>query len=287
MKKRKILIGAHLSGEGGLEKAFERAAEIGCTTFQIFTKSNRQWASKALTDEAISLFKKAQKRTAIYPIVAHASYLINLGSENEETREKSLAALIDELNRCYLLDIPFLVVHPGSCGKQPREEGLEYVVKACNKALEKSEGKALIVLETMAGQGSSLASTTEELAYLIKNIKNKDRIGVCIDTCHIFSAGYDLGTEERYYAYMDTFNNLIGLNYIKVIHINNSKNELGSRVDRHEHIDQGHIKEVFFKLLMNDEKLDKVPKILETPKDSPGAELRNVTFLENLISPML
>jgi deoxyribonuclease IV len=285
VKKKTVLLGAHMSIEGGFHKALERGGSIGCTAIQIFTKSNRQWHAKPITEEEALLFKKTLKKTTISYVMAHASYLINLASDKEETRNKAISALIIELERCHLLGIPHLVLHPGSHIKQGEDVGLLHIIAGINSALKDSKNKTMILLETMAGQGSSLGTTFEQLATIRKGVAQKERIGVCLDTCHIFAAGYSFRSEKEYKDLWKNFNDTIGINHLKAIHMNDSKKEYNSRVDRHEDIGKGQIGNKGFSFLMNDSALDHVPKILETPKENPEDDLRNMERLNNLISP--
>lgn len=285
MIKKKLLLGAHMSIEGGFHNALERGESIGCTAIQIFTKSNRQWNAQPITQDVAILFKETLKKTNITYVMAHASYLINLASDKKETREKSINALTKELERCSILGIPHLVLHPGSHIKQGVEEGLAHVINGINKAFEQSKNKTMILLETMAGQGSALGSTFEELAYIKEGISQKDRIGICVDTCHIFVAGYNLAPAKEYKALWKKFDEIIGIKHLKAFHINDSKKEYNSHVDRHEDIGKGCIGKEGFSLIMNDPAFFEIPKILETPKESLDQDKNNMETLYNLISP--
>ena len=285
MTKKAPLLGAHISIEGGFEKALERGESIGCTAIQIFTKSNRQWQAKPITQEEANLFKETLKKTNIQYVMAHASYLINLASDKEATRNRAIGALTKELDRCHMLGIKHLVLHPGSHVKQGEEVGLQYVIEGISKAFEGSDNTTMILLETMAGQGTSLGTTFENLNYIRTNIKEKNRVGVCLDTCHIFAAGYDISSKQGYKEMWKNFDSIIGLKHLKAIHINDSKKECDSRVDRHEDIGKGKIGKLSFSLLMNDPNLQNIPKILETPKESLQDDKRNMEELYNLISP--
>lgn len=286
MKKQTLLLGAHISIAGGYDKAIERAASIGCTTLQIFTKSNRQWAAKPITLAEAELFKKAVKESQIHHIVVHASYLINLASAHKEVQLKSTAALVQELERCHQLGIPYLVLHPGSNGEAEKSEALAFIAENITTALENidSANKTMILLETMAGQGSTLCSTFEEIATIRSLVNKKNSIGICVDTCHIFAAGYDLRTEKAYTQTWDLFDSLIGLEHIKVIHCNDSKKECGSRVDRHEMIGKGKLHDKSFELLFNDPRFFNVPKILETPKTDISEDLINMQHIVRLLT---
>lgn len=286
-KKRRLLLGAHMSIAGGLEQAIISGSSIGCTTIQLFTKSNRQWNAKPLTDDQIELFKKTHKEYAVDPVVAHATYLINIASPDSKIAQASMKALAFELERCQSIEIPYLVLHPGSYTSGDRQEGLERISKHLDQIFEQVSGSTMILLETMAGQGSVLCSTFEDIAIVINNSKHKKRLGVCVDTCHLFVAGYDLRTPETYKKTWDDFDQIIGLDRLKVIHINDSKKGLHSRVDRHEHIGKGELGLEPFRLLFNDERFYEIPKILETPKstEEPFTEDKmNMEIINSLLT---
>lgn len=284
-KQPMLMLGAHISVSGGLDQAFSRGESIGCTTMQIFTKSNRQWACKPLTQKEIAAFKKTWQDSFIQDVVVHAAYLINIASANPEVIEKSTNALIQELSRCEQLGIPYLVLHPGSNKKSSKEESLTQIAQQLDKAIESVPGNAMILLETMAGQGSNLCSQFEEIAAVHKALRNKNRVGVCFDTCHAFAAGYDIQTKQAYENVWQLFDQTIGLELLKVIHVNDSKKELGSRVDRHEHIGEGKIGDESFSLLFNDQRFFSIPKILETPKDDLAEDLKNMQKIVSLLRP--
>lgn len=284
-KKHTLLFGAHVSISGGLEKAFQRGKSIGCTAIQIFTKSNRQWAAKPLTKNDIELFKQAHKSSPIKHVIVHASYLINIGSPNTDTHKKSVAALEKELKRCEQLGIRHLVLHPGSHLKTGEDECLKKVASSLDSIFEKIPGNTMILLETMAGQGSSLCYVFEHIKKIMRYSSHKKRLGVCFDTCHAFAAGYDFRTPKTYEAMWKKFDKTIGLNKIKAMHINDSKKELGSRVDRHEDIGKGKIGTKAFSLLFNDERFFDVPKILETPAKTELDYVANMKTIKKLISP--
>lgn len=287
-KKHHLLLGAHMSISGGLEKSIERGESIGCATIQIFTKSNRQWHAKPLSETEIELFKQTAKDSQIHPIVAHATYLINIASSDTKTEKASVAALIKELDRCDELGIHYLVLHPGSYVKGKPEEGMERIIENLNHVFESSSSKTIIALETMAGQGSALCSTFEQIATIIDRSHHKKRLGVCFDTCHAFVAGYDIRTPKTYEKTWEAFDTIIGLEKLKVIHINDSKKGLNSRVDRHEHIGKGEIGLEAFKLLFNDKRFFDIPKILETPeatKEPFTEDKMNMATIRSLLSP--
>ncbi|MCD6515105.1 MAG: deoxyribonuclease IV [Candidatus Odinarchaeota archaeon] len=277
------ILGAHISIAGGISKAPIRGREIGCDAIQIFTKSQRQWKAKPLTEEEIEAFKKNMKDNNIKIAVAHDSYLINLGSPDEERYKKSLESFIDEVIRAGLLGIPYLVFHPGAHMNAGEEFALKRIAESLNEVIAKTEEyPVVLLLETTAGQGSNVGYKFEHIAEIIDMVDEKKRVGACFDTAHIFAAGYDIRTREAYEETIDLFDEIIGLDKLKVIHLNDSKKELGSRVDRHEHIGKGLIGIDAFKFIVNDKRFEKHPMILETP----GAEKyykENLEVLRSLI----
>ncbi len=285
-KKHTLLLGAHMSIAGGIDQAIHRGESIDCTTIQIFTKSNRQWFAKKLTEESIVAFKEAFKQsTTIKSVVAHASYLINLGSPNKETNKKSIKAVSEELQRCNLLEIPYLIIHPGSHLQSGEKLCLQKIADNLNTILSKDKGKTMILLENMAGQGTNIGYTFEHIAELYQQSAFKKKIGVCFDTCHAFAAGYDFRNEKAYEKMLKELDAILGLKLLKVIHINDSKKELGSRIDRHEDIGKGKLGLEAFRLIFNDKRFFDIPKILETPKDDLRDDVRNMKIIKKLISP--
>jgi deoxyribonuclease-4 len=278
-------LGAHESISGGLHKAFDRAQSVGCDTVQIFVKSNRSWAVKPLTDEDIAQFKARASETGIRPVVGHTSYLLNLGTPDETLWMKSRDTLIVELERCETLDVPYLVLHPGSHVGTGEETGLARVAQALGEVHAATPGfRTQILLETTAGQGDSLGHSFEHLAWMIEHTPAGERLGVCLDTCHVFTAGYELRTPEGYAATMEAFDRVIGLERLKAIHLNDSKGELGSRKDRHEHIGKGHIGLEGFRHVLNDPRLAELPGLLETPKgDDLHEDRENLAVLRSLV----
>lgn len=285
MKNYTYLIGAHISVAGGFFNAIKNGTQIGCTAIQIFTKSNRQWKSKSIDRQDADLFIQAQKNSAIEIVMSHASYLINLGSITPGVQEKSYFALVDELNRCNILEIPFLVLHPGTAEKGAEIETLSSIGAFINQALEETTSTTTsILIETMAGQGKSVGYTFEQLAIILDQIKDKKRIGICFDTCHTFAAGYDFTTPEGYKKTLKQFNETIGLQYLKAFHMNDSKKPLNSHVDRHENIGEGLIPLQAFEMILNDPYFQHVPKILETPHaEDLDNDKRNLQKLVSLI----
>lgn len=282
MRKNELLLGAHVSIVGGFDHAIDRGEKIGANCIQIFTKSNRQWKAKKITENEAQAFQQRQKNSNIKIVVAHASYLINLGSTSQAIAEKSVHALIEELQRCDLLKIPFLVLHPGTMHTENEQESLIFIAEQINVVLQQAKPKYVtLLLETMAGQGSIIGHRFEQLSTILQNIKQKKHIGICVDTCHIFVAGYSFDTKESYKKIWASFDSLIGLDKIKVFHINDSKKEYGSKVDRHEHIGKGKISPQGFKLLLQDSKFSHIPKILETPKTEQFADdIKNIATLK-------
>lgn len=284
MKKHQLLLGAHISIAGGVQNALYKGASIGCTAVQFFTHSNRQWSFKTFNQSDIDAFNLAKNETHITHILAHASYLINLASTSQDIRQKALLGLKSEIARCKQLGIKYLVLHPGS-GSAP-EQAFEYVIEGINEAL-KEETDVEILLELMAGQGTSIGSTFEELAILRKGIDKKELIGICFDTCHAWAAGYVFNTPESYKAMWEYFDSVIGLKHLKALHLNDSVKNPGTHVDRHAHIAKGTIGAETFRLILNDENFFNIPKIIETPKEK-DRELEddtvNLELLKSLIS---
>jgi len=279
------LLGAHVSIAGGFDKAPLRGKAAGCRTIQVFTKSRGQWRARPLPDAEAQAFRANLRASGITLAVAHGSYLINLGSPNPALRKKSLKACREELERAETLGIPYLVLHPGSHLGRGEAAGLRLIAQALDLLLEETKGFSVqIVLETTAGQGTNLGSRFEHLARLFERAKHPDRLGVCLDTCHLFAAGYEIRTEEGYEKTMEAFDRLVGVSRLKVLHLNDSKNDLGSRVDRHEHIGKGFLGLDPFRFILNDERLRGLPMILETPKDGDPvlADRRNLAVLRRL-----
>jgi deoxyribonuclease IV len=285
MKIKKFLLGGHVSIAGGLSKALIRGDSIHCTALQMFTRSNRQWAAKPLTQEEIACFSATWKATGIEEIVVHLPYLLNLGSPDVKLRHASVVAVQEELERCAALNINYLVLHPGSHLGSDEEKCIDYIIEGINQALTNNQGRSMILLENMAGQGTNVGYNFTHLATIMAGVDHKKRVGICFDTCHAFAAGYDLRTPAAYEATWHEFDRVIGLKHLKVMHLNDSKKELGSRVDRHEEIGDGKIGLSGFKLLVNDERLVDVPKILETPKATLESYAKNMETLKHLLTP--
>jgi len=282
-KKHTLLFGAHMSIASELKLAIERGESIGCTAIQIFTKSNRQWNAKTITQKEAAEFRQTWKDSSITSVIAHAAYLINIGSPDKDIEHKSVNALKLEMERCVTLDIPYLVLHPGSHSNTDEQACLERIAYNLDQLLEAVPG-CCILLETMAGQGSSVGYTFEHLAQIIQYSHHKKRLGICLDTCHVFAAGYDFTTEKSYHSMWEHFDKTIGINKLKMIHVNDSKQVCDSRVDRHTDIGKGKIGLKPFELLFNDPRFFDIPKILETPKDSLADDERNMETLVDLLS---
>lgn len=265
-------IGAHVSASGGVEFAPVNAHEIGANAFALFTKNQRQWVSKPLTEENIRLFKENCTKYNFQTdyILPHDSYLINLGHPEEEGLEKSRAAFLDEMQRCEQLGLKLLNFHPGShLNKISVEDCLALIAESINLTLEKTKG-VTAVIENTAGQGSNLGSEFWQLRYIIDRANDKSRVGICLDTCHTYTAGYDIVND--YDKVFDEFEKEVGFEYLRGMHLNDSKKELGSHVDRHDNIGQGLTGSAFFERLMKDSRFDNMPLILETPDESKWAE---------------
>ncbi len=263
-------IGAHISASGGVENAPVNAHEIGAKAFALFTKNQKQWFSKALTEDNIRLFKENCEKYGYKAehILPHDSYLINLGNPVAENLKKSRSAFLDEIRRCELLGLDRLNFHPGSHLKQiSEEECLDTIAESINITLNKTKG-VTAVIENTAGQGTNLGYKFEHLKYIIDRVEDKSRVGVCLDTCHSYTAGYDIKSVEGYKKTFKEFDRIVGFNYLKGMHINDSKKDLATRVDRHDSLGKGFLGEEVFQRIMNDPRFDNIPLILETPDDS-------------------
>ena len=279
------LLGAHESVAGGIHLAFNRIQDAGGDALQIFTRNQRQWNPAPVQKEEQQLFGATWQKHGNMPVASHASYLINLASGKPDLIKKSITAFADELKRCELLNIPLVVMHPGSHGGDGVEAGINRFTEHLDRALEVADNQVMVLLETTAGQGTGLGSRFEELAAILKCSKYPEKLGVCIDTCHIFAAGYDIRSEEIYQATMDEFDKLVGIQQIKFFHLNDSKKGLGSHIDRHEHIGQGEIGLDGFRNLLNDSRFADHPMTLETPKGKDLQEDRdNLAILRGLLS---
>lgn len=280
-----LLLGAHMSIAGGVDLAPLRGREVGCRTIQLFTKSSNQWRARFLPADEIDRFHANLLATAISPAVAHGAYLINLASTDPALHQKSMAACLEELERAEALSIPCLVIHPGAHMGAGEEAGLRQVANSIRELLKRTKGyRVRVVLEATAGQGTALGYRFEQLAYLQEHIGVPERTGVCLDTCHLFAAGYDIRTPDGYACVLALFDEVVGISSLRVIHLNDCKKELGCRVDRHEHIGKGAIGLDAFRCLVTDPRLRGIPMIIETPKDGDfiTADCRNLKTLRDL-----
>ena len=281
------LLGAHMSIAGGYYKALDAAAALGMGACQLFTKNNNQWRAKPITDEDIAAFRQAHRQSGLKKLIAHDCYLINLASPNEALFRQSVEAFVVEMQRAEALGLDGLVTHPGACVGCTEEDGLRRVANALDEVHERCPGyRVRVLLETTAGQGTSLGHRFEHLAEIIGMTKEPDRLGVCVDTCHVFAAGYPLAPEKAYKATMKAFDTIVGLKKIEAFHLNDSQKPLGSRVDRHAHIGRGQMGLEPFRLLLNDRRFRQLPMLLETEKgEEDGEELDaiNLRTLRSLI----
>jgi deoxyribonuclease IV len=268
------LLGAHMSIAGGVTQSLGRGNQIGCQCIQIFTRSSRQWAAKPYPAEEIKAFRSARKESGIEVVVAHDSYLINLGAPDEKLRKKSIDTFIDELNRCEALEVPFLISHPGAHMGAGEAAGIKTIADSIDEAHNACSGYNVhIALEITAGQGSVLGSRFEQMALIFDAVKENERLRLCFDTEHAFAAGYDLRTEAGYEQAFTELDRHIGLKRLVAFHINDSKKPLNSHVDRHEHVGKGHLGLETFQRLVNDPRFAGIPMCLET---EPGPEMKDI-----------
>ncbi|MFC1819889.1 deoxyribonuclease IV [Thermodesulfobacteriota bacterium] len=283
------LLGAHMSIAGHPYKALIRGGETGCKVIQIFTRNRLKWSACGLSESEIEAFNRARTETSVIPIAIHGSYLINLASPRSDARERSLLLLLNEIEWAEQLDIPYLVIHPGSHMGIGEKKGLEWVAKMINRALDRSEGSSVkILLETTAGQGTSLGYRFEHLAEIIGLTESSERVGVCFDTCHVFASGYDFRNKEAYRQIIIKFGNVIGIDRLALYHINDSKNGPGSKIDRHDHPGNGLIGLKPFSFFLNDPIFSEHPFLLETPKGKyekgVDRDIVNLKLLEGIIN---
>lgn len=279
-------LGAHMSIADGLHKAILRGDELHCDVIQIFSTNPNQWKSRPLSSNEIERFKDAAAATGVEPAMTHTSYLINIASPSKEQRTKSIKAFYQELERAEALEIPYVVSHPGAHMGTSEKEGLDQIVQSLEDLHDRTKGFATtILLETTAGQGSCLGHRFEHFRYIFDRVREPERLGVCLDTCHIFAAGYPFRRTPGYRKTMDLFDRLVGLERLKAIHLNDSKAPPASRVDRHEHIGKGKIGLQGFRCLINDPRLRKLPMVIETPKGTGNAaDKENLAVLRGLRS---
>jgi deoxyribonuclease-4 len=278
-------LGAHMSVAGGVDTAFERGVRVGCEAMQLFTKNSNQWASRPLAPDEVARFCEAARRTLIRPLLAHGSYLINLGSSRADLLQRSRTALLDELVRAAALRLDFLVIHPGAATGGNEEECLKRIAESLSELHHRMpRGRTRILLENTAGQGSNVGHRLEHLAQILALIEPTGRVGVCLDTCHLFAAGYDLRTAAAYDNTMREVETIVGLDRVKAFHLNDCQKDLGCRVDRHEHIGRGFIGREGFRRLVRDPRFAEHPMILETPKGDDGysMDIVNLRLLRRL-----
>ncbi len=265
------LLGAHMSVAGGLYTAFERAEKVGCTAMQIFTKNSNQWKDPVISPDDVAKYNEAKAKSNVKIVVSHDSYLINLCGASDALLHGSRKSFVQEIKRCEALEIKYLIFHPGAHTTMDRAQAVRLVADSLNYAHSETKSSGVVTLiETTAGQGTTLGSSFEEIAEMISGVKDQKRVGVCIDTCHIFAAGYDIRSKATYDKTMAAFDRTIGFDMLHTIHFNDAKKPLGSHVDRHEHIGKGEIGKAAFGIFMNDKRLTEIPKLLETPKGDDG-----------------
>jgi deoxyribonuclease-4 len=277
-----INAGCHVSIAKSIDLAVRRAAERGCTTFQIFTSNPRGWKAREIKEEEAEKFIENIKKSGIYPPIAHMPYLPNPASPKEEVRQKSEEAMIREVLRCRMLKIPYLVTHLGSHLGAGREDAIERFTECIDLATEEAEGEVMLLLENTAGTKNSMGGDIEDIAEIIGRLNDKSGVGICIDTCHAFAAGYDITTEEGLSSFLELISSEIGPEKLKVIHLNDCKGTLGSHLDRHEHIGLGNIGDDAFRRIVNNPKLRDIPFILETPVNEERGDAENIAHVKSL-----
>jgi deoxyribonuclease-4 len=277
-------LGAHMSIAGGLPKALERGKAVGCSVVQIFLKNQVQWRGKPLLNDEIREFKRLREETGILIVFAHATYLINLAAPERGQWERSVNAFHDELERAEALGLPYVVIHPGSHKGSGLDAGIGLVATALDELCGRTRGyRVMVLLENTAGAGNTVGAKFSELRAILDRVSSPDRIGICLDTCHLFAAGYDIRTREGYEAAMSECEATVGIKTVRVIHLNDAKKGLGSGLDRHQHIGQGEIGLEAFRCLLNDQRFAGLPMAIETPKEpEPEADLRNLALLRSL-----
>lgn len=264
------LLGAHVSISGSIALSVDRARELGCTTFQIFTRNPRGWISKKLKDEEVEEFVRKRREAGYKIVVAHMPYLPNIASPEALSWRRSVKSLTEELQRCEMLGLDYLVCHIGSHMGKGLEKGIAQVARAVNETISRVETKCMILLENMAGQKNSVGSYFPHIRAILDKIDDQKRVGVCLDTCHLYAAGYDIAVKEGLENTLSEFDESVGLKTLKVLHLNDSRGKLGSHLDRHEHIGRGYIGEEGFRIIVNHKSLRNLPMILETPQDDYG-----------------
>jgi deoxyribonuclease-4 len=277
-----MLLGAHVSISGAIHMSVDRAVELGCTTFQIFTRNPRGWTYTKLKKAEVDEFRRKFEAAGFSVAMAHMPYLPNIASPKKDIYEKSVRSLVAELERCGALGLELLVVHVGSHLGAGLEKGVEQVANAVNRAVEAVDNQVKVLLENMAGQRNSCGSRFEDIAEILSRVKNADRVGVCLDTCHLLAAGYDIRSEEAVDATISRFDKVVGLNRLWAVHLNDSKGALGSGLDRHEHIGMGNIGENGFKAFINHPAIRDKPMVIETPEDERGDYATDLAKLRKL-----
>ena len=278
------LIGFHVSISGSIDLSVDRAVEMGCTTFQIFTRNPRGWAFSPLDESQVSLFRQKRKKAGFAKVVAHMPYLPNLAASLPAFKKLSRASLKAEVARCGELEIDYLVAHIGSHMGKGTMEGIRNVVAACNEALDASPGKSVVLIETMAGQSNSVGSRFEELRLILDGVNDSKRMGVCLDTCHIFAAGFDISSKPAVERTMGMFEDIVGKDRLRVVHLNDSMGPLGSRLDRHEYVGKGKIGEKGLRAFLHYDSVDGLPIIMEVPVDERTQYLENLKVARRLIA---
>lgn len=279
-----MLLGAHISIADGFGESLIRGKNIGCDTIQIFVKSNIQWKARDIKNFEIQEFFLNKRETKIDPVIAHSSYLINLASSNKRIRNLSIKSFKKELKTAQELKIQYFIFHPGYHKGVGLKVGIRLIAKALNQIILRDNSKITILLETTSGQGSSIGYRFEQLAEIINLVNKKRRIGVCFDTCHVFSSGYEIRNRKDYEKTFEEFEKIIGIKRLKVFHLNDSKGDLGSRIDRHQHIGKGYLGLKPFRFILNDKRFQNIPMIIETPKDGGyKKDVENLTILRSLI----
>ena len=274
-------VGFHVSIQGSIDKAVERALELSCNTFQLFTRNPRQWTPKRLTTEEVKAFVEKVKHSDVRPVFGHVPYLPNLASPRDDVYEKSVQVLVSELERCRRLKIPYLVSHLGSHLGAGMRIGFRRIINAINKAFEVSNGGVMLLLENTAGTRNSMGGSFEDIRYIIKRISHTERVGICFDTCHAFAAGYDLRTQRTVEETTKKLEATIGFEKLRLVHLNDSLGGLNSRRDRHEHIGMGKIGDEGFRSILHS-RLGNVPLILETPRDARRDDVENLMKVREL-----
>jgi deoxyribonuclease-4 len=278
------LLGAHMSIAGGLERALARGRAVGCSVVQIFLKNQLQWTAPPYTGDDVRIFKAAWRESGIRLVFAHATYLINLAAPAATEWKRAVAAFHDELERAETLGLPFVIIHPGSHRGTGLDAGIRRIAAALDELMRRTRGYDVgVLLENTAGGGATIGRSFEELAWILERVRSADRIGVCLDTCHLFAAGYDIRTREGYATTMARGQRLVGLERVRAFHLNDAKQPLGSGLDRHEKIGRGHLGRDAFRWLLNDRRFARVPMALETPKEpEPDADREALALLRRL-----